>query len=430
MRVGLSGRLTQIFIKSPLTPLILLASFAIGLMALHALPREEEPQISVPMVDIVVSANGYKAADAVELITRPLEDIVKGIDGVEHVYSQTEDDHVVTTVRFFTGTDEDSAILRVHAKIRANISDLPHGIPEPLIIGRGINDVAVLTLTFAAKPEHTEHWNSNALYQLTLEVQHELDKTDNVGLNYIVGGSPNQIRIEPNPEKLALYGITLNQLVDKLSNANRSFQVGSFNQLNHNVPVVAGETLHGVPDISLLLLTSRDGRPVYVKDVATITVGGAQEDAHVWHITRDDKGNLQRAPAVTLAFAKRKGANAVVVADSLLKRLEVLKEHLVPQDVGVTVTRNYGATANEKADELMFHLLLATLSIVALITWAIGWREGVVVFVVVPTTILLTLFSAWLMGYTINRVSLFALIFSIGILVDDAIVIDLCSLFV
>jgi multidrug efflux pump subunit AcrB len=423
MRVGLSGRLTQIFIQSKLTPLILFASLAVGFLALGALPREEEPQISVPMVDIIISANGYKAGDAVELITRPLEDIVKGIDGVEHVYSQTEDDKVVTTARFYTGTGEDTAILRVHEKIRANIRDLPKGIPEPVIIGRGIDDVAIVTLTLSPAPENAARWNGNSLYQLALELQHELDKTGNIGLNYITGGNPNQIRVEPDPEKLALYGMTLNQLADKLTSANRSFQTGSFNQLNRNVPVVAGQTLQGVPDISLLLLTSRDGRPVYVKDVATVTVGGAQTDSRVWTLAKNASGGLTRLPGVTLAFAKRKGANAVVVADDLLKRLELLKGRVIPADVNVSVTRNYGETATEKADELLFHLFLATVTIVLLITWTIGWREGVVVLVVIPATILLTLFASWLMGYTINRVSLFALIFSIGILVDDAIVI-------
>lgn len=423
MRVGISGRLTQIFIQSKLTPLILLASLAVGLMSLKALPREEEPQISVPMVDIMISANGYRADDAVELITRPLEDIVKGIEGVEHVYSQTEDDKVITTVRFYTGTDADSAILRVHEKIRANIRDLPQGIPEPVIIGRGIDDVAILTLTLSPKPESAARWNDNSLHQLALELQHELAKTGNIGLNYIVGGSPNQIRVEPDPEKLALYGITLNQLADKLANANRSFQIGSFNQLNRHLPVVAGQTLQGVPDIGLLLLTSRDGRPVYVKDVADVAVGGAQADSRSWTMKRNEAGELTRVPAVTLAFAKRKGANAVAVAEELLHRLESLKGRVVPAAVDVAVTRNYGETATEKADELLFHLFLATVSIVALITLSIGWREGVVVLVVIPVTILLTLFAAWLMGYTINRVSLFALIFSIGILVDDAIVI-------
>jgi multidrug efflux pump subunit AcrB len=423
MKLGISGVLTRAFINSPLTPLLLIAALVAGALALVALPREEEPQISVPMVDIMVAANGYKADEAVELVTRPLEDIIKGINGVEHVYSQTVDDRVVVTARFFVGTDEDTAVLRIHEKVRANILGLPKGIPEPLIIGRGINDVAIIVLTLAAQPDKAAEWTDNGLFQVAEELQHELVKVDNVGGAYLVGGSPNQIRVEPDPERLSLYGITLNQLIDKLTNANRSFLIGAFRDNNRSVPVLAGQTLQGVPDIGLLLLTSRDGRPVYVKDVADVVVGAAEPEHRAWTLTRQPNGELQRRPAVSLAIAKRKGANAVYVADDVIKSLANVQGRIVPAGLDVTVTRNYGATATEKANELLFHLALATLSIVALITLAIGWREGVVVLVIIPTTILLTLFASWLMGYTINRVSLFALIFSIGILVDDAIVV-------
>ncbi|SKA39950.1 Multidrug efflux pump subunit AcrB [Enhydrobacter aerosaccus] len=423
MKLGFSGLLTRATISSPLTPLFLVAALIVGVLALLGLPREEEPQISVPMVDIIVSANGYKAGDAIELITKPLEDIVKGISGVEHVYSTTDDDQVLVTARFLVGTDQDTALLRIHEKIRANIADLPKGIPEPLIVGRGINDVAIVTLTLAPKPEAAARWTDNGLFQIADELRHELVKVDDVGLSYIVGGSPNQIRVEPDPERLALYGITLNQLVDKLNNANRSFLVGAFRQLDKNVPVVAGQTLQGVPDIGLLLLTSRDGRPVYLKDVASVVVGAAEPGHHTWALDRTASGQLDKRPMVTVAFAKRRGANAVIVADQIMGRLKTVEGRLVPADVTVTVSRNYGETATEKADELLFHLALATVSIVLLITLTVGWREGLVVLVVIPTTILLTLFASWLMGYTINRVSLFALIFSIGILVDDAIVV-------
>ena len=292
MKLGLSEILTRAFINSPLTPLLLLAALVAGTIALVALPREEEPQISVPMVDILVTANGYRAGDAIELITRPLEDIVKGINGVEHVYSQTEDDRVVVTARFFVGTDEDTALLRVHEKIRANITGLPKGIPEPLIIGRGINDVAVVVLALAAAPGQAERWTDNGLYQVAEELLHELIKVENVGTSYIVGGSPNQIRVEPDPERLSLYGITLNQLVDKLESANRSFLVGTFREGGNALPVLAGQTLQGVPDIGLLLLTSRDGRPVYVKDVASVVVGAAEPERRAWVLTR---GRLRRA---------------------------------------------------------------------------------------------------------------------------------------
>ena len=204
--------------------------------------------------------------------------------------------------------------------------------------------------------------------------------------------------------------------------ANTSFMVSSMRENNNTLPVAVGQTLHGVPDIGLLLLTSRDGRPVYVQDVARIVVGSSQTDHRVWHMSRNGKDGFNRLPAVSLAIAKRKGSNAVDIAHAIIQRVDQLKGQIIPEGVTVDVTRNYGETANEKANELLYHLGLATISIVILVGLAIGVREAVVVFIVIPTTILLTLAAAHLMGYTINRVSLFALIFAIGILVDDAIV--------
>lgn len=420
--LGVSGYLTRAFIQSPLTPLILLAGLAIGLIALLSLPREEEPQISVPMVDIFVTADGLKADDAVKLVTEPLETIVKAINGVEHIYSNTEDDRVVVTARFFVGTPQDDAILRVHEKVRANYDRIPIGIPEPLIVGRGIDDVAIVTLTLAPKPGVTRY-RDNTLYHMAENLQVELAKLDDIGLSYIVGGRPDQIRVEPDPERLSLYGITLTQLVGKVKAANRSFLAGRIREQNRSLPVAAGQTLQGIPDVGLLLLTARDGRPVYVRDVANIVVGAKPLESQAWNYTKVGDGKLDRTPAVTLALAKRAGANAVVVSEHIVERLAKLEGTLLPDDVEVIVTRNYGETANEKANELLFHLGLATISIVLLVGLAIGWREGGVVLVVIPTTILLTLCASWLLGYTINRVSLFALIFSIGILVDDAIVV-------
>jgi len=422
VNLGLSGRLTQATIRSPLTPLFLLAALAVGLLALLVIPREEEPQISVPMVDITVRADGLKAPDAAELVTKPLEAIIKAIDGVEHVYSQTIDDRVMVTARFFVGTKADDAILRVHERIRANYDRIPVGIPEPLIVGRGINDVAIVVLTLAPKPEAAARYTDKDVYQIADELRAELTKIDNVGLSYISGGSPEQIRVEPDPEKLSLYGVTLEQLIAKVRDANRSFLAGTVRDAGGVRTVAAGQTLDGIPDIGLLLVTTRDGRPVYVRDVASVVIGPSPLEHRVWTDARSDDGAWARSPAVSLALAKRAGANAVVVAAQVLDRLDSLKGRLVPGDVDVAVTRDYGETANEKANELLFHLGLATVSIVVLIAFAIGWREAVVTLIVIPTTILLTLFAANLMGYTINRVSLFALIFSIGILVDDAIV--------
>lgn len=422
MKLGLSGWLTRFAIATPLTPLFLLSALLLGALALSAIPREEEPQISVPMVDIHISADGIKAPDALELITKPLEVIVKSINGVEHVYSQTQDNHVLVTARFVVGTSEDDAFTRVQEKVRANYDRIPAGIPEPLIIGRGINDVAIAALTLSPAPEAADRWTDAALWQIAEKLQTELVKLDNVGLTYIVGGNRDEIRIEPDSGKLAQYGLTLQQLVGKLREANRSFQAGRVEQSNIVKDVIAGQTLHGIPDIGQLLLGTREGRPVYVQDVATIALTQANASQHVWSSTKDAQGNWHTTPAVTLAIGKRAGANAVVLADAVLNRVEQLKSTLLPPDVVLDVTRNYGATANDKANELLFHLALATVSIVLLIGYAIGWREGIVTLVVIPTTILLTLFASYMLGYTINRVSLFALIFSIGILVDDAVV--------
>ncbi|MGA3397950.1 MAG: efflux RND transporter permease subunit [Acetobacteraceae bacterium] len=422
MNLGFSGRLTRATIRSPLTPLFLLAALAAGLIALLTIPREEEPQISVPMVDIIVQANGLKAPDAVELVTKPLEAIVKPIAGVEHVYSQTQDDQAVVTVRFKVGTNEDDAVLRVDDKIHANLDKIPIGVPEPLIVGRGINDVAVVVLTLSPQPAAAARWTDKDLYDVATKLRTELTKVNDIGTSYIVGTGPEEIRVEPDPEKLSLFGVTLQQLIAKVRDANREFVAGNVRDAGIMRMLSAGQTLRGVPDIGLLLLTTRDGRPVYVRDVAQVAIGPSTAESRVWNLTPDQQG-WDRVPAVSLALAKRAGANAVVVSQAILQRVQSLRGRLIPPDLRVEVTRNYGQTANDKANELLFHLGLATISIVVLIVLAIGWREAVVTLVVIPTTILLTMLSAKLMGYTINRVSLFALIFSIGILVDDAIVV-------
>ena len=415
--LGIAGALTRSFIQSPLTPLMILAALAVGLVALISLPREEEPQISVPMVDIHIQAPGLKAEDAIKLVTEPMETIVKGINEVEHVYSSTRDDYAMVTARFLVGTSSDAAILRVHEKIRANADRIPVGIDDPLIVGRGIDDVAIVSLTLSPK-DSSGTMTANDLTRIARELQVEVAKIQDVGLTYIVGDSPEAIRIAPDPERLALFGITLQQLAGKVQGANRAMPAGLVRDGGGQISLVAGETLSAPSEIANLLLTARDGRPVYVRDVANVSFVPDTSDNMVANITREGE-----TPAVTLAIAKRAGANAVVVAEEILHRVHSLEHDLIPDTVAIDVTRDYGETANEKANELLFHLGLATVSIVALVLFAIGWRESIVVAVVIPVTILLTLFAAWIMGYTLNRVSLFALIFSIGILVDDAIVV-------
>ena len=420
--LGIAGFLTRAFIASPLTPLLLVAALALGMIALITLPREEEPQIAVPMVDIIAPANGLKAEDAVKLVTEPLETIVKGINEVEHVYSRTYDDQTVVTVRFLVGTSTDAAILRVHDKVRANLNKIPAGIREPLIVGRGIDDVAIVVLTLTPKPDAAARWSGDQITAVARELRTELAKLQDVGLTYLVGDQPDEIRVEPDSEALAKYGVTLQQLAAKVQGANSAFRAGLIRDGGLEIETVAGRTLQTLPEIDNLLLTTRDNRPVYLRDVAKVAMTGDPNDNRVAHFAKDEKGAMTSAPAVSIALAKRAGANAVVISDRIIQQLANLKS-VVPADINVQVTRNYGVTANEKANELLFHLGLATISIVLLVAFAIGWREAAVVAIVIPTTILLTLFAARIMGYTLNRVSLFALIFSIGILVDDAIVV-------
>ena len=423
MNLGLSGRLTAATIRSPLTPLILIAALAVGLLALLSIPREEEPQISVPMIDIIAMAPGLSAPDAVELVGKPLEGIVKSIPDVEHVYTFADDDQVMVVARFKVGTHPDNAIVRVNERIQANMDRIPVGIAPPLIQVKGINDVPMLTLTLSPDPANAARWDEATLRLIADQLQTEVSKVTDIGATYIVGGQPEEIRVEPDPARLALHGVSLGALIDTVRQANRSFPAGSVRDGGQAVSVVAGQTLTATGDIGLLTVPSTTGQAVAVRDVATVVRGPAQTQSRVSRWSRDADGQWSNAPAVTLAIAKREGANAVVVAEAVLHRVESLEGTLIPEGLHVAVTRDYGESANEKANELLMHLGLATVSIVILIGFAIGWREAAVTAVVIPTTILLTLFASNLMGYSINRVSLFALIFSIGILVDDAIVV-------
>lgn len=421
MKIDISGYLTRATIRSPLTPLFLLAALALGFMALMSIPREEEPQISVPLVDVHLSAPGLSATDVVEQVTKPLEEIFKAIPEVEHVYSASQDDGALVTARFNVGTDADDAILRIFEKISANIDRIPPNIPEPQVIGRGINDVPIVTITLSPKDYTQGVWNDTSLRMITEELQAELIKIDDIGLSSIVGGRNLEIRVEPDVNALAAYGVSLQTLVQTLRGAAKAFPAG-ISKVNGKAYVLqAGDTIKSPADLERLKIRGSGGRQVYVSDVAQVLVVGEDNESRVWSLEKE-ASRWKAAPAVTLALAKRPGANAVVVAEHILQRIEQLKGNLIPEGLDVIVTRNYGETANHKANELLFHLGLATISIVVLIALMIGRREAMVTLIVIPTTILLTMFAAYMMGYTINRVSLFALIFSIGILVDDAIV--------
>lgn len=422
MNLGISGKLTRATIQSPLTPLFLLAAMIVGLIATITIPREEEPQISVPMVDIMVQAPGLSAPQAVELVAKPLETIVKSVDGVEHVYAQAQDNGVLVTARFLVGSNPEDAAIRIGDKIEANKHRIPVGIPMPQVTVRGINDVPIVVLTLTPKPGAAGQWNDQALAELAGKLRTEIAKVDDVGLTFITGGQRMALRVVPDPAKLALYRVPLGNVIEAVSQANRAFPAGMVREGGQAALVVAGQTLRDAQELSGLTVRSVGGAPVLLSDVARVEQEATQDQARSWRWAKSENGAWTMAPAVSLAVAKRAGANAVTVSESVARRMEGLEGTLIPAGVEVSITRNYGESANEKANELIFHLALATVSIVVLIGFAIGWREAGVTAIVIPTTIMLTMFASNVMGFTINRVSLFALIFSIGILVDDAIV--------
>jgi multidrug efflux pump subunit AcrB len=422
MNLGISGKLTRATIQSPLTPLFLLAAMIVGLIATITIPREEEPQIKVPMVDIMVQAPGLSAAQAVELVAKPLETIVKSVDGVEHVYTQAQDNGAMVTARFLVGSNPEDAAIRITEKIEANKNRIPVGIPPPQVTVRGINDVPIVVLTLTPKPGAPGNWNDQSLAELAGKLRTEIAKVDDVGLTFLAGGQRMALRVVPDPAKLSLYRVPLGNLIEAVSQANRAFPAGTVREGGQAALVVAGQTLRDAQELSALTIRSVNGAPVLLSDVARVEQAPTQDQARAWRWARDDSGKWSMAPAVSLAVAKRAGANAVTVSEGVVERVESLKGKLIPASVEVSITRNYGESANEKANELIFHLALATVSIVLLIGFAIGWREAGVTAIVIPTTIMLTMFASNVMGFTINRVSLFALIFSIGILVDDAIV--------
>jgi multidrug efflux pump subunit AcrB len=420
--LGIAGALTKATINSPLTLLMLLASFAVGIMALLAIPREEEPQISVPMVTVQIPAPGLNAYDIERKVTEPVETSLRGLDGVEHVYSQTQDNAVMLTARFYVGTKRDDAILRVQQKMQEPNVLPKSGTMSPIITARGIDDVPIVVVTLAPEKAIADRWSDAALYDLAVDVQAELTQVKDIGTTFLVGGRPNEVRIIPNPAKLKSYGVPLGSLIETLKSGATSMPLGTIRQSGVSRDVIAGKEFTSVEDVKKLSVRSITGAQVFVQDIADVSLAPRNDQSAAYHYERDENGNFYKTPTVAIAIAKRPGVNAVVLTKAVHTKLESLEGNLIPTGIKSDVVRDYGETANEKANELLFHLGLATISIVALIFFTIGRRESFVTLVVIPTTILLTMFASNSMGYTINRVSLFALIFSIGILVDDAIV--------
>ncbi|HKW25620.1 MAG TPA: efflux RND transporter permease subunit [Terriglobales bacterium] len=436
-----AGRIAHSFIQSKLTPLAITGALLLGAFAIWQTPREEEPQIIVPMLDVFVQMPGASAQEVEQRVTIPMEKLLREVPGVEYLYSISRPGVSMVIVRFYVGQKEEDAIVRTYNKLYSNFDRIPPGASQPLIKVRSIDDVPILALTLWGP-----NYNSYQLRRIAGELEQSIKQLDDVSETKIIGGQPRQVRVVLDTQKLAAYGLTPGAVVGQLQQANSRGIAGSFARDNQEFQVEAGRFFTSTEDLQQVVVGVQSGHPVYLRDVvAKLEDGPAEPDNYVL-FAQGAGAELRSArpgqspgptrvsvkqagapgaeyPAVTITVAKRKGTNASIIADRVLERVHELRGDMLANDLQVTVTRNYGETARDKSNELLKHLLLATLSVTLLVALALGWRESGVVLLAVPVTLALTLAIFYFYGYTLNRVTLFALIFSIGILVDDAIVV-------
>ena len=416
--LGIAGRIAQSFIDSKLSLLIVIASLLLGVFAVVMLPREEEPQIKVPMVDVLVSMPGFHAKEVEERATRPMEKLLWEIPAVEYIYSTSSEGQATVIVRFKVGENMESSLVKLNQKLQQNFDRIPHGVSMPLIKARTIDDVPILALTI-----HSPHYDHLMLRRLAAQLDDAVKQVPLVAETTIIGGAQRQVRVLLDPVRLASRNLSPAGLVPMLQQANKQYSAGSLTSDNHEVIVETGAFLQTAEDVGNVVVGVYAGKPVYLRDVADIVDGAEEPSQYVFFGTGAANKISADEPAVTISIAKRPGANAISVANQILKKVDTLKGYIIPSDVQVTVTRNYGLTAEDKSNELLWHMLLAVVSVSFLILLVLGWRESLIVLLAIPATLALTLLVFYLYGFTLNRITLFALIFSIGILVDDAIVV-------
>ncbi|MGQ9699140.1 MAG: efflux RND transporter permease subunit [Armatimonadota bacterium] len=425
-KLGLSGKIAAFFIDSKLTPLIVIASILLGVFAVVSTPREEEPQIIVPMVDVFVQMPGATAKEVERRVTTPMEKLLWEIPGVEYIYSTSSPGMSMAVVRFYVGQNLEDSLVKLYNKLYSNFDRIPPGASQPLVKPRSIDDVPILAVTLWGKG-----YDAFALRRVAARLDDQIKEIPDVSETTIIGGDRRQIRVTLDPVRMASRGIAPAALVPIIQQANRQIDSGSLSEGNREYLLQTGGFLQSAEDVGSVVVGSFEGRPVYLRDVADVDDGPEEPSTYVSFTpgpAAAHKGISANPadgpfPAVTITVAKRKGKNAVVIADRVMKKLEVLREELIPPGINMTITRNYGETAAEKSNELLYHMLIAVVSVTLLIALALGRRESLVVAIAVPVTLALTLLVFYLYGFTLNRITLFALIFSIGILVDDAIVV-------
>ncbi len=417
--MGLAGRIARAFIDSKLTPLVVITSVLLGAAAIFLLPREEEPQIKVPMIDVLVAMPGSSAKEVEERATRPMEKLLWEIPGVEYIYSTSRPGESLAIVRFKVGEDMEKSLVKLNQKLQSNFDRIPRGVSPPLIKPKSIDDVPILALTF-----HSAHHDHLALRRLVAQVDDSVKQVPLVAETTLIGGAKRQLRVLLDPVRLASRHLSATEIGPMLTQANRQSVAGELTSNNRETLVETGGFLTTAQDVANVVVGVFEGRPVYLREVAEIKDGPQEASQYVFSGSGAAKAEVaDEQPAVTLSIAKRPGANAISVAHEVLKKVNALKGRIIPNDVEITITRNYGETAAEKSNELLLHMGIAVVGVSFLILLTLGWRESGIVAIAIPSTLALTLLVFYLYGYTLNRITLFALIFSIGILVDDAIVV-------
>ena len=418
-RDGIAGRIARAFIDSKLTPLIVITAVLLGAAAIILLPREEEPQIKVPMIDVLVSMPGFSAKEVEERATRPMEKLLWEIPGVEYIYSTSRPGESLAIVRFKVGEDVEKSLVKLNQKLQSNFDRIPRGVSPPLIKPRSIDDVPILALTF-----HGEGYDHLTLRRLVAQVDDAVKQVPLVAETTIIGGAKRQLRVLLDPTRLASRNLTAAEIVPMLTQANRQSVAGGITSNNRETIVETGDFLSDAQDVGNVVVGVSGGKPVYLREVAEIKDDAQEPSQYVFFGSGAARSNTSaEQAAVTLTIAKRPGANAIAVADQVLKKIDALRGKTIPNDLQVSITRNYGRTAAEKSNELLLHMGIAVIGVSLLILLTLGWREACIVAIAIPSTLALTLLVFYLYGYTLNRITLFALIFSIGILVDDAIVV-------
>ncbi|MEZ4786874.1 MAG: efflux RND transporter permease subunit [Flavobacterium haoranii] len=422
MQEGISGKIANFFINSKLTILLMVALMIIGSYSSFLIPREEEPQINVPMADVMVMYPGANPSEVESRVVKPLEKIIGNIKGVEHIHSMAFNGYSMMVVQFYVGENSEDSYVKLYDELMKHQDMFPEGVKQPIVKTRSIDDVPMLGLTL-----WSENYDDFQLRQLAEEVTNEIEKVKDVAITKEIGGRTRELKVVLDKDKMAENGVDALSIMQMVKANNGSSQSGSFVQNDQEYLVTTGKFLANTEDVENLVVGVNKNMPVYLKQVATIQDGPQTPKNYVsfgyGKANENFKAHNSEYPAVTISVAKVKGADAMKISEKILTHVEELKKNLIPSDVHVEITRNYGETASHKVGELLLHLGVAILAVTILVMLAMGWRGGLVVFFSVPLTFALTLFSYYMLGYTLNRITLFALVFVVGIVVDDSIII-------